>query len=111
LAQLLHAMNRVEEAEPLARRALTIAESSYGSEHPSVAISLNNLAQILKKTNRMEEAKLLMRQSLVILIQTSSRTGYEHEHLNTVITNYMSLLQSVGWSDADIQAEIDCLFG
>ena len=34
LAQLLQATNRLEEAEPLMRRALAIDEKSYGPEHP-----------------------------------------------------------------------------
>ena len=37
LAPLLQATNRLEEAEPLMRRALAIDEKSYGPEHPNVA--------------------------------------------------------------------------
>ncbi len=35
-------------AEPLFRRALTICDSGYGSEHPNVAICLNNLAVLIQ---------------------------------------------------------------
>ncbi|MFO0776824.1 MAG: tetratricopeptide repeat protein [Nitrospira sp.] len=41
LAQLLQATNRLAEAEPLMKRALAIDETSYGPEHPKVAIRLN----------------------------------------------------------------------
>jgi len=32
-------------ARPLLERALTITEAAHGPEHPTVAVSLNNLAQ------------------------------------------------------------------
>ena len=38
---------KLEEAEPLYKRSLAIKEKVYGSDHPSVATSLNNLAQLL----------------------------------------------------------------
>ena len=60
LAQLLQATNRLAEAEPLMRRALTIDERSFGPDHPEVAISLNNLAQLLQATNRLAEAEPLI---------------------------------------------------
>ena len=54
------------EAEPLDRRALAIDERAYGKDHPSVAISLNNLAELLRATNRMAEAEPLFRRALGI---------------------------------------------
>ncbi len=44
--QLLQATNRLAEAEPLMRRALAIDETSFGPDHPNVAIRLNNLAAV-----------------------------------------------------------------
>src|SRR5205807_2116130 len=64
--------NRLAEAEPLMRRALTIDEVAYGSEHPDVAADLNNardlnnLASLLQATNRLAEAEPLMRRALTI---------------------------------------------
>ena len=66
LAQLLRRTNRLEEAEPLMRRALEIDEATFGRQHPSVAIRLNNLAQLLKNTNRNKEAEPMMRRALEI---------------------------------------------
>jgi tetratricopeptide (TPR) repeat protein len=66
LGQLLQAKVLYAGAEPLADRALAIAEASYGPEHPSVSIYLNNLAQLLKATNRLGKAEELMRRALVI---------------------------------------------
>ena len=48
------------------RRALAIDETSFGPEHPKVAIRLNNLAQLLQATNRLAEAEPLMRRALAI---------------------------------------------
>ena len=64
MAMLLQATNRLDEAEPLMRRALDIAEQSLGPDHPNVATSLNNLAQLLQATNRLDEAEPLMRRAL-----------------------------------------------
>ena len=38
------------------RRALAIDETSFGPDHPNVAIRLNNLARLLQDTNRLAEA-------------------------------------------------------
>ena len=42
------------------------ASSSYGPDHPEVAIRLNNLAELLQATNRLDEAEPLMRRALAI---------------------------------------------
>jgi hypothetical protein len=34
------------------RRALAIADASYGPDHPNVATALNNLAELLRATSR-----------------------------------------------------------
>ena len=41
-------------------------EQSFGSNHPRVAIHLNNLAGLLQVTNRLVEAEPLMRRALAI---------------------------------------------
>ena len=66
LALLLHATNRLGEAEPLYRRALAIDEKSYGPDHPDVARDLNNLAELLRITSRLGEAEPLYRRALAI---------------------------------------------
>ena len=38
LAMLLQDTNRIEEAEPLMRRALEIDMAAFGEQHPTVAI-------------------------------------------------------------------------
>jgi tetratricopeptide (TPR) repeat protein len=79
------------QAEPLMRRALGIDEKSYGSEHPNVAIDLNNLAQLLQATNRLAEAEPLMRRALGI---DEKSYGSEHPNVAIRLNNLASLLQA-----------------
>jgi hypothetical protein len=46
LGQFLKATNRLAEAEPLMRRALAIAEVSYGPDHPNTRTFRANLARL-----------------------------------------------------------------
>ena len=46
LAHLLHATNRLAEAEPTMRRALAIDEKSYGPDHPNTMTARHNLAKL-----------------------------------------------------------------
>ncbi len=68
---LLYSQARYAESEPLMRRALSIDEKSYGSEHPKVAIDLDNLAQLLQA--RLGEAEPLMKRPLAILLNLTVR--------------------------------------
>ena len=80
---------RFEVAEPLLRRGLSLAEKTYGSNHPKVAIRLNNLAQLLHETGRLVEAELLLRRALEIGEQT---LGPEHPKVATRLNNLAMLL-------------------
>ena len=93
LALLLQATTRLAEAEPLLRRALAIDETSYGPDHPDVAIDLNNLAGLLWTTNRLGEAEPVMRRALAIF-ETS--LGPEHPSTVTVRNNLVVLEAALG---------------
>src|SRR5271165_515510 len=82
--------HRLQEAEPLMRRALCIDEKSYGSDHPDVAIDLNNLAQLLKATNRLQEAEPLMRRALCI---DEKSYGSDHPNVARDLNNLAQLFQ------------------
>src|SRR6185312_4735414 len=90
LAQLLKATNRLNEAEPLMRRALGIDEKAFGAEHPNVARDLNNLALLLRATNRLNEAEPLMRRALEI---DEKSFGAEHPNVAIRLNNLAKLLQ------------------
>ena len=102
LAQLLKDTNRLQEAEPLMRRALAIDEASFGADHPDVARDLNNLAQLLQATNRLKEAEPLMRRALEVFI---GNLGKEHPSSCTVAANYFGLLQAMGRTEDEIKGD------
>jgi tetratricopeptide (TPR) repeat protein len=79
-----------QQAEPLMRRALEIDIASFGGNHPSVAIRLNNLAQLLQATNRLAEAEPLMRRALEIDIVSF---GENHPNVAIRLNNLAQLLQ------------------
>ena len=92
LGALQYIFARFADAEPLMRRALEIDEASFGKEHPSVAIDLNNLAQLLQATNRLDEAEPLMRRALEIF---EVSLGPDHLNTQTVANNYLNLRQQL----------------
>jgi tetratricopeptide (TPR) repeat protein len=109
LALLLKETNRLGEAERLMRRALVIDEQSHGLEHPDVARDLGNLAQLLKDTNRLAEAEPSQRRTVEILLQFAVATRHEHPGLQNAIGNYADLLQQMGRSNQEIQAELNAV--
>jgi tetratricopeptide (TPR) repeat protein len=90
LAQLLQETNRLDEAEPLMRRALDIWGNALGDEHPQVATAFNNLALLLQDTNRLAEAQPLMRRALDI---DRKVFGDEHPDVARDLNNLAQLLQ------------------
>ena len=90
LAQLLARTNRLKEAEPLMRRALEIAEITFGEQHPSVAVYLSNLASLLQNTSRIEPAEPLMRRALEIEVAIF---GEQHPNVVPSLNNLANLLQ------------------
>lgn len=79
-----------DDAETVARRALTIEEERFGPKHPNVAVHLNNLASLLQATNRLADAEPLMRRVLAI---TEASFGPEHPNVAIRLNNLAQLLQ------------------
>jgi len=96
LGVLYDAQARYAESEPLKRRALAINETSYGKEHPKVAIRLNNLALLLQATNRLSEAEPYSRRTVEVFVQFTRATGHPHPHLEVAVNNYGGLLMAMG---------------
>jgi tetratricopeptide (TPR) repeat protein len=90
LAMLLKDTNRLDEAEPMMRRALKIAEVTFGKDHPRTAGDLNNLAQLLKATNRLDEAEPMIRRALEI---TEASLGKDHPEVAVRLNNLALLLK------------------
>jgi tetratricopeptide (TPR) repeat protein len=98
-ATLLWRLARYPEAEPLYRRALAIDEASRGSNHPAVAIRLNNLALLLRDTSRLVEAEPLYRRALAI---DEASYGPDHPAIATRLNNLAALLEA---TDRQVEAE------
>jgi tetratricopeptide (TPR) repeat protein len=79
------------EAEKYLRRALRIHRATYGDNHPSVAIDLNNVAQLLLVTNRISEAEPMMRDALRI---DRAAYGEDHPEIAIRLNNLAQLLQA-----------------
>jgi tetratricopeptide (TPR) repeat protein len=90
LAYLYRHSSRFAQAEDLLRRALSIAERSYGPDRPMVAAALSGLAQLLKDTNRMDEAESLMCRTLAI---EEENHGPNHPEVATALNKLAQLLQ------------------
>ncbi len=91
LGLLLRTKARYAEAEPLYRRALAIGEATLGSDHPNVAIGLNNLANLLRETNRPGEAEPLHRRALAI---REASYGSVHPDVAQSLNNLALLLKA-----------------
>ena len=98
---MLQETNRIEEAEPLMRRALEIDEAAFGRQHPTVALRLNKLAILLRDTNRIEEAEPLMRRSLDIFDAFGRQTGHEHSYFQRANEDYQALRWAMESDESD----------
>jgi tetratricopeptide (TPR) repeat protein len=79
------------QAEPLYRRTLELAKTSFGRTHPEVATRLNNLAQLLRATSRLTEAERLMLRALEI---DEANLGPDHPNVARDLGNLAGLLQA-----------------
>jgi tetratricopeptide (TPR) repeat protein len=50
----LYQAGKYQEAIPLARRQVEVAEKSLTANHPNIALALNNLAEVLRLTGRFD---------------------------------------------------------
>ena len=53
------AQGRYDDAEPLYKRSLAIWEKALRPDHPSVALSLNNLALLYRRQGRYDTPSLM----------------------------------------------------
>ncbi|MGG6295452.1 tetratricopeptide repeat protein [Leptolyngbya sp. AN02str] len=89
----LHQAGRYADAIPLAERALSIREQALGSNHPSVASSLNNLANLYRLQGNYAQAEPLYRRSLSIREQA---LGSNHPNVAQSLNGLASLYQDQG---------------
>ena len=92
---MYRSQGRYEEAEPLYKQALSLKQELLGDRHPSVAISLNNLAVLRYHQNRYDEAEALLLQALEIW---ESVLGSNHPNTQGVKNSITYLRTSQGKS-------------
>jgi len=82
---------RYEEAEPLFKQALEFRMKLFGSEHPDVISSINNLATSYYSQHRYEEAEPLFKQALELRMKLF---GSEHPDVAIGINNLAALYRA-----------------
>ena len=89
----LNSRARYAEAEPLFKQALEVWQKLLGSEHPNVALSMNNLAELYRVQGRYAEAEPLYMQALELY---KKLLGSEHPHVATNMNNLALLYDAQG---------------
>ena len=62
----LYGEGKYAEATEIAKQSLALAEKKFGTDHPSVGSSLNNLALLYASQGRYAEAEPLYKRSLAL---------------------------------------------
>jgi tetratricopeptide (TPR) repeat protein len=76
------------EAEPLYKRGLAIREKALGPHHPSVGISLSNLAALYTSQGRYAEAEPLYKRAVTI---NENALASDHPNLGQTLNNLAGL--------------------
>jgi len=74
-------------------RALKIAETVYGPDHPEVAATVNNLGSVLKDLGQLKEAKPAFERALKI---AETVYGPDHPKVATAVDNLGAVLKDLG---------------
>jgi tetratricopeptide (TPR) repeat protein len=87
------------QAEPWFEQCVSIAQSRFGSNHPDVATSQNNLALLYQSQGRYREAESLFLQALEL---HKRLLGESHPNVATNLNNLASLYDRLGrYSEAE----------
>jgi tetratricopeptide (TPR) repeat protein len=92
----LYQQGRYSEAAKVAKEALKVAEETYGSHHPNVATSLNNLAALYEAQGKYAEAEPLYKRSLEIVEEA---LGPDYPHVASVLENTAKCYRKMGKED------------
>jgi tetratricopeptide (TPR) repeat protein len=92
LAWALYHLGRYSEAEPLAKRNLTIQEKAVGEWHPDFAEALDAIAVIHLARGDYRQAEVLRKRSIVIFEKTRGKNDPDlAASLNSLAALYRSL--------------------
>ncbi len=84
---------RYTEAEPIYQRAIAIGEKVFGTEHPTVATYLNNLALLYHTQSKYTEAEPLFLRAIAI---GEKSWGAEHDIVADFLNNLVLLYRAQG---------------
>lgn len=90
---LLARAGKLDEAEPLYRKAVEIGEAVLGPDHPDLATWLNNLATLVKDRGDPAGAEPLQRRAVAIGERV---LGPAHPDLGAQMINLASLVNLQG---------------
>jgi tetratricopeptide (TPR) repeat protein len=94
LADISRRQARLDEAEPLARRSVTLIEKSpLGPDHPHVARLLNVLAETLRQQEKLDEAESLCLRSQAL---TEKSFGPDHVSLDRCLSTLARMRTAQG---------------
>ncbi len=93
IGEYLYLRAQYVEAEPLYQRAITIGEKTLGSEHPDLAVYLNDLALLYDTQSKYTEAEPLYQKAIAI---DEKALGPEHPNLAIRLNNLASLYKNQG---------------
>ena len=84
------------EAATVAKEALKVAKNTFGSNHPDVATSLNNLAALYHNQGKYAEAEPMYKRSLAIY---EKALGPDHLRVAASLNNLAELYRQIGKED------------
>lgn len=93
LASLYCSLGRYDQAECFCRRAIEVAERSFGEDHPYLAHCLNNLAGVYYHQRRYTEAEPICQRLLEIYEKTH---GEDHADVGMAANNLAMLYHIQG---------------
>ena len=96
LGALLERQGKLDEAEPLLRKALEASRATLGDRHPHTLRSINNLGRLLKDQGKLDEAEPLLREALQA---TRATLGNRHPGTLAAIHDLGALLKDQGKLD------------
>ncbi len=95
-ANALYQQRRYSEAVKVDKEILKVTEKTFGTDHPRVATSLNNLAGLYRAQGKYGEAAPLCKRSLRIL---EKALGKDHPDVAESLNNLAKCLRVMGKKD------------
>jgi tetratricopeptide (TPR) repeat protein len=93
LGLIRYAQGRFAEAVEAQRGSLNALEDAVGAEHPSLVVSLNNLATTFVRMGHLEEGGSTYQRAITVCTKT---LGEDHPNCGVLLENYAFVLRKLG---------------